>query len=94
MVKKKLYLYDVDIYWYKSNLHCMKDIFQVGMRNFMIHTTYPEFGQRIVMKNHVLAKSVGSQYGHQFNIAFRGWNLHSFLAKCILLNWFEISFTV
>lgn len=50
----------------------MKDIFQVGMRNFMIHTTYPEFGQRIVMKNHVLAKSVGSQYGHQFNIAFRG----------------------
>ena len=33
------------------------------------------------MKNHVLAKSVGSQYGNQFNIAFRCGNLHSFLAK-------------
>ena len=61
MIKKQLYLYDVDIYWYKANLHCMRDIFQVGMRKFMIHTTYPEFGQSIVMKNHVLAKSVGSQ---------------------------------
>ena len=36
------------------------------------------------MKNHVLARSVGSQYGNQFNIAFRCENLHSFLAKFIL----------
>ena len=38
------------------------------------------------MKNHVLVKSVGSQYGNQFHIAFRCGNLHSFLAKFILLN--------
>ena len=36
------------------------------------------------MKNHDLARSVGSQYGNQFNIAFRCENLHSFLAKFIL----------
>ena len=36
------------------------------------------------MKNHVLAKSVGSQYGDQFNIAFRCGNLvRSFRAKFI-----------
>ena len=37
------------------------------------------------MKNYVLARSVGSQYGNQFNIAFRCRNLHSFLTKFILL---------
>ena len=38
------------------------------------------------MKSHALAKSVGSQYGNQFNIAFRCSNLHTFLAKFVLLN--------
>ena len=36
------------------------------------------------MKNHDLARSLGSQYGNQFNIAFRCENLHSFLTKFIL----------
>ena len=27
--KKKLYRYYFATYWYKGNLHCMKDIFQV-----------------------------------------------------------------
>ena len=36
------------------------------------------------MKSHALAKSVGSQYGNQFNIAFRCSNLHTFLAKFVL----------
>ena len=32
----------------------------------------------VIMKNHVLAKSVGNQYGNQFNITFRCGNLHFF----------------
>ena len=35
------------------------------------------------MKNYDLARSVGSQYSNQFNIAFRCENLHFFLAKFI-----------
>ena len=35
------------------------------------------------MKNHDLARSVGSQYGNQLNIIFRCENLHSLRAKFI-----------
>ena len=38
------------------------------------------------MKNHVLAKSLGSQYGNHFNITFRCRNFRSFVAELILLN--------